>query len=168
MSKPSLFSYVVPIALLAATTIFSQESFYYSRDTKIAISPSKTKVAVIRKKTYTATQVKEWLKRGTIIKKFGLKLVDVDSRLSIASLTQDTLGTLIKTLRENGNLQMVTPVYQTDEGQELTPTDEILVQFKSEMNEKNMRTLIQQHKLEITRTKKGVKNYYRFRVSPAG
>ncbi|NTW50066.1 MAG: S8 family serine peptidase [Chlorobiales bacterium] len=152
------------LCLLSFGETVAQDTYFYSRDKKVTIKASPTKLVVINKTAYTEPQLKSWLGTSQLQTQYDLDVFNYDKQISIVTKKKDELVKLRKSLTDNQNFYMVNPVYLTDEGGELAPTDKILVRFKQDVTSEKIEQIRKEYKLESVKPDKRKRAYSVFRA----
>jgi subtilisin family serine protease len=93
-----------------------------------------------------------------------LSVEEYNNRISIIIKKKEQLVSLMQSVISNENVYMIAPVYLNEEGAELIPTDEIVVQFKKEVSQDTIITYLSRNNLTIIKTKQRNPQYYLLRI----
>jgi subtilisin family serine protease len=155
------------MALFVPLALSARENFFYSRDIKINVSIVPDMIVVVKKSGYSTDALTKWIKTKTLPARVVTQIKEYDKMRTVISTKGATLDSIVSAIKENSSLHVVSPVYRTDDGEELIPTEEIIIQFKKEILGNRITTILRERKLNVVRTKKGVANYYVLKI-PAG
>jgi hypothetical protein len=145
MKKINIICFIfISIFLLSASNDQPQRKFYYAFDEKIPLYEAENKVVVSFDKKHLS-EIRTNLQRNAKISNMECVIEDNYAILT----TKENKRVLKEELKKQAGIKSVNPMYLIYGGTEAPVTDEICVQFKEHVSQKEIENLLRKYRLTV-------------------